>query len=87
MSEDVGINDIVVERGRSHHWPAEKDKLRICYVAAGKVLVKMGGEKFRQGPNSSLVIRPGKTCTVENRSYVDAVVHCTTIKDYEVEEA
>ncbi|KAI9149578.1 hypothetical protein HJFPF1_11633 [Paramyrothecium foliicola] len=84
VSEDVGINDIVIERGRSHQWHAEKDKLRICYVASGKVLVKMGDETFRQGPNSSLIIRPGKTCTVENRFYVDAVVHCTTIHDHQV---
>jgi hypothetical protein len=84
VADNIGLHDIVVGRGRIHQWPVENDKLRLCYIAAGKVQVKIGGQTYRQGPNSSLVIRPGKTCIVENRFFQDAIIHCTVVDGYSV---
>lgn len=56
--------------------------VRTCSVSAGKISVKMGDNgTFKLGPNGVVVIRPGQTCTVSNRLYTDAVLHCTTFED------
>lgn len=56
--------------------------LRTCSVASGKVKITMAGKTFQMGPNGVFVVRPGQACKVENRLYIDAVVHCTTIEDF-----
>ncbi|RGP81792.1 hypothetical protein FLONG3_96 [Fusarium longipes] len=82
VSEDISFNVIVLKPGTSSHWNVEDDKLRTCSVAAGKVRVTMGEQTFQLGPNGMFVVRPGQSCKVENRIYVDSVVHCTTIGDF-----
>ncbi|KAK1965343.1 hypothetical protein LY78DRAFT_637730 [Colletotrichum sublineola] len=80
VSEDISFNVIVIKPGDSHHWPAEADKVRICSLATGKVKVKLDNtELFQMGPNGMFKLKPEMTCTVENRLYVDAVVHVTTV--------
>ena len=84
VSEDVSFNVLVIKPGSVSHWSVEDDKLRTCSVASGKVKVTMGEKVFRLGPNGMFVVRPGQTCKVENRIYLDSVVHCTTIADFEL---
>lgn len=84
VAQDVGLNVVVVRPGSSADWTAEANVLRLCTVASGKVRLKAGEKTGQLGPNGAFVIRPGQTLRVENWLYVDAVVHCTTIKEYEL---
>ncbi|KAH6988015.1 hypothetical protein BKA56DRAFT_578176 [Ilyonectria sp. MPI-CAGE-AT-0026] len=85
VSEDVSFNVLVIKPGSSNHWTIEDDRLRTVSVAAGKVNVTMSEKSFQLGPNGMFVVRPGQTCKVENRLYVDSVVHCTTIANFELQ--
>lgn len=85
VSEDVAFNVIVLKPGTSSHWKVEDDKLRTCSVAAGKIRITMGEQTFHLGPNGMFVVRPGQACKVENRLYLDSVVHCTTISDFSLQ--
>lgn len=85
VSEDVSFNVLVIKPGSVSHWTVEDDKLRTCSVASGKIKVTMGEREFQLGPNGMFVVRPGQTCKVENRIYLDSVVHCTTIADFETQ--
>lgn len=82
ISPGVSFNVLVLKPGHSHHWPVVMSMVRTCSVSGGKISVKMGGnETFKLGPNGVVVIRPGQDCTVSNRLYTDAVLHCTTFED------
>lgn len=76
---------LVIKPGSASHWSVEDDKLRTCSVAAGKVRVTMGEKTFQLGPNGMFVVRPGQACKVENRLYVDSVIHCTTIDNFSLQ--
>ncbi|KAF7559394.1 hypothetical protein G7046_g4756 [Stylonectria norvegica] len=84
VSEDISFNVLVVKPGSTNYWGTEDDKLRTCSVASGKIKVTMGQKIFHLGPNGMFVVRPGQTCKVENRLYLDSVVHCTTIANFEL---
>jgi hypothetical protein len=82
ISPGIGFNVLILKPGRSHHWPVAVGLVRTSSVSAGKISVKMGDNPaFKLGPNGVVVIRPGQTCTVSNRLYTDAVLHCTTFED------
>ncbi|RSL64750.1 hypothetical protein CEP54_004525 [Fusarium duplospermum] len=85
VSEDISFNVLVIKPGSASHWSVEDDKLRTCSVAAGKVRVTMGEKTFQLGPNGMFVVRPGQACKVENRLYVDSVIHCTTIDNFSLQ--
>lgn len=53
-------------------------------MASGKLKVTTGGKVVQLGPNGVFPVRPGEKCVIENRIYFEAVVHCTTVKDYEL---
>lgn len=84
VSQDVHFNVMVIKPGETGRWTKEKRQIRTCSVASGKLKVKLCGKVFHMGPNGIFVIRPGQQCTVENELYMDSVVHCTTITDYEL---
>ncbi|KAG4277272.1 hypothetical protein FPRO04_07569 [Fusarium proliferatum] len=73
VSEDVSFNVIVLKPGSANHWAVEDDKLRTCSVASGKIRVTMNEKTFNLGPNGMFVVRPGQTCKIENRLYIDSV--------------
>lgn len=82
ISPGISFNVLTLKPGHTHQWPQDIDRVRTCSVSAGKISVKMGsGQTFKLGPNGVVVIRPGQSCTVANRLYVDAVLHCTTFED------
>lgn len=51
-------------------------------MAAGKVRVKIGETSFLIGLNGAFTIKPGQSCLVENRFYLDATIHCFSVNDY-----
>ncbi|KAM4066364.1 hypothetical protein HRG_000473 [Hirsutella rhossiliensis] len=81
---DIGIHVIVAKPGSSKRWGAEANKVRACTVAAGKVRVKIGETSFLVGLNGAFHIKPGQSCLVENSFYLDATIHCFSVKDYEL---
>lgn len=82
MSNDVSFNVVVLKAGSSTQLAAEDDKMRLCSLATGKVRVRMDGvDDFVIGPNGMFKVRPGAACSVQNRLYIDAVIHMTTITD------
>ncbi|KAH7145900.1 hypothetical protein B0J13DRAFT_554508 [Dactylonectria estremocensis] len=85
VSEDISFNVITIKPGSSKHWVVERNKLRTVSVAAGKVKVTVDEKSFQLGPNGMFIVRPGQTCKVDNRLYIDSVVHCTTIEDFELQ--
>lgn len=82
VSQDVAFNVLTIKPGDKARWEAHESQLRTCSVASGKIEIKIGANKFGMGPNSVFIIRPGEMCLVTNKLYVDATVHCTTVKDY-----
>ncbi|KAF4847262.1 hypothetical protein CGCSCA4_v005455 [Colletotrichum siamense] len=83
VSEDIAFNVIAIKPGGSHHWTDEEDKVRICSVAVGKVKVKLYmTDPFQIGPNGMFKLKPGTSCSIENRTYIDAIIHVTSVTLY-----
>ena len=84
LAEDFAVNILTVPCGGKLQLAEEHDKLRSYHVGRGKIRVKTGDETFSVGSGGVLMLRPGQSCSVENRTYVDAEVYCTTIGNYEL---
>ncbi|KAK1850614.1 hypothetical protein CCHR01_06773 [Colletotrichum chrysophilum] len=83
VSEDIAFNVIVIKPGGSHRWTDEEDKVRICSVAVGKVKVKLDmTDPFQIGPNGMFKLKLGTSCSIENRTYIDAIIHVTSVTLY-----
>ena len=82
VADDISINHIRISPGGTQHWPADEGKLRYCEVIQGKVQLKSGGQSFAVGQGGVFVMRPGMTCTAENRQYTEAVLSCHTNSNY-----
>lgn len=82
IADDVGVNVAVIKAGSNKRWARDTSKLRVCYVAEGKLHVKLGEQRFDIGRRGTFKIAPGEVCVAENRHYGDAEVSCTTISDY-----
>lgn len=72
---------VTLKPGGSTQWRADESKLRVCSLATGKVQVKLEGAKFVMGPNGMFKVRAGMECTVQNRLYIDATLHISTISE------
>ena len=81
--EDVTFHVDTIRAGNTLTMEAEVNKSRHCSIAAGKVKVKMGDQpEFTIGPHGLFLIKPGTTCVVQNRMYVDAIVHVTALSGF-----
>ena len=81
VSPDVTFQVFIVRSGSSNTWQPEANKLRVCSIASGKVRVKMDEKEFVIGPNGMFKVRSSSACTVENRLYVDSVIHVSTFAE------
>ncbi|PHH76054.1 hypothetical protein CDD80_1863 [Ophiocordyceps camponoti-rufipedis] len=81
VSPDLEMQVLVALPGSRTEWTVETDKIRLCTVANGKVRVKIGDAEFVIGPNGGFHVRPGQTWSVENRTYINATIHCISIRD------
>jgi hypothetical protein len=78
----IGFHIVVLKPGLTHRWQANKEKLRLCSIASGKVQVRIeGSADFHLGPNGMFTINPGVACVVNNRQYVDATIHVCVVED------
>jgi len=81
--EDVSFRVDTIHAGGTLTMEAEANMSRHCSVATGKIKVKMGDEpEFTIGPHGMFRIKPGTTCVVQNRMYVDAIVHVTALSGF-----
>lgn len=54
----------------------DSDKPRVCTLIAGQLQVKMGDdEEFTIGPGGLFVVRPGVAARLQNRIFLDCVLH------------
>ncbi|KID63658.1 uncharacterized protein G6M90_00g064150 [Metarhizium brunneum] len=84
ISHDIDFNILTIRPGQIFNVPVQKGKIQVFSVASGKLKVTTGGKVVQLGPNGVFPVRPGEKCVIENRIYFEAVVHCTTVKDYEL---
>ena len=82
----MAFNIVAIKPGDKAKWEAHESQLRTCSVAAGKIDVQISGRKFAMGPNSVFIIRPGEACVATNKLYIDATLHCTTVKNYSLSQ-
>ncbi|KAH6692535.1 hypothetical protein F5X68DRAFT_201085 [Plectosphaerella plurivora] len=82
ISPDIGFNVATIKPGSSYKLEANPRILRVCSVASGKLRVKLDENKFQIGCNGVFKVRGGSKLTVENRLYVDSVLHITSISEY-----
>jgi mannose-6-phosphate isomerase-like protein (cupin superfamily) len=82
ISDDVRINRMYIRPGGTKRWPTEHNKLRYWEVIEGKLQVESGGQSLAVGEGGVFVIRPGMSCTAENRQYREAVLSCHTLENY-----
>jgi len=55
---------------------------RVCSIASGKLRVRIDGEsEFTIGPHGLFKVRPGTACSVQNRLYIDAIVHISSLTE------
>jgi len=81
VDDGIGFQVEVVRPGDVTQYAAQPNGTRICAVAAGKLRVRLGDmEEFAIGPHGMFKILPGVACNVENRIYVDATLHITTVQ-------
>lgn len=78
----MSLNRLHVSPGRTHHWQKEDSTLRYCEVISGRLELRCEGRSSTLGPGAVLVIRPGMTCSIENRRYAEAVLSCHSYSDY-----
>ena len=78
VAENTGCNIICINPGGSKAWPADSEKLRVFFVASGKVKVKMNDTVAEYGQDSAIVISPGQECKMENRRYVEVKLYSVT---------
>ncbi|KIH90248.1 hypothetical protein SPBR_00131 [Sporothrix brasiliensis 5110] len=67
----------VVRPGQLVSFNADERAIRMCMLAAGKLRVVVGDDRFVMGPNGMFRVKPGTSFGVENRQYIDAYLHIT----------
>jgi hypothetical protein len=82
VADDISFHVATIKPGHGRGWEPEKGKIRVCSLAAGKLQVRVGKQDFIIGTNGMFKIRPGVAARVENRLYLDAVLHVSTIECY-----
>lgn len=84
VAPDLAVNVLNIAPGEYYRWPESASKMRVCFVSSGKVKARLDSTEFRVGRNGVFTVSPNQSCVVENRLYTDAVIHCTTIDNYEL---
>jgi hypothetical protein len=79
IADEISFHVVVIKPGLFHQWGALSSKLRVCSLASGKLKVRVGDQGFVMGPNGVFKIKAGVAARAENRLYVDAVLHVSTV--------
>lgn len=83
VSADVYFEVKTIKSGNSLQLEAESTKARYCSLASGKLRIRVEGQpEFTIGPHGMFKIKPGLKASVQNRLYIDSVLHITSHKEY-----
>ncbi|KAK1755580.1 hypothetical protein QBC47DRAFT_413331 [Echria macrotheca] len=83
VSEDVSFRVMTIHSGATLQLEADDEATRLCSVASGKLRVRVASEpEFVIGPHGMFKIKSSVVCSVQNRMYVDAILHITVISNF-----
>lgn len=72
-----------IRSGNSLQLEADSTKARYCSLASGKLRIRIDEQpEFTIGPHGMFKIKPGLKACVQNRLYIDSVLHIVSHKDY-----
>ncbi|KUI58945.1 hypothetical protein VP1G_06169 [Cytospora mali] len=81
ISPELSFRVETVKSGRTLDFEAEKGRTRFCSVASGKLRVSLEGQpEFTIGTHGLFKINPGVKGWVQNRLYMDSILHVNTIE-------
>lgn len=82
VSYDVHFEVKTIKSGNSLQLEADSNKARYCSLASGKLRIRVEEQpEFTIGPHGMFKIKPGLKAWVQNRLYVDSVLHITSHKE------
>lgn len=68
-----------IKSGNNLELEADQTKTRYCTLASGKLNVNIDEqESFSIGPHGLFKLAPGSTVKIQNRLYIDSVLHIST---------
>lgn len=82
VSRDVTYEVKSIKSGHNLELEADQTKTRYCTLASGKLYIKVQEqEPFTIGPHGLFKIAPGSAAKIQNRLYIDSVLHISTYAD------
>lgn len=82
MSADISFGVKTIKSGHSLQMEADPARTRYCSLATGKLRICVEDQPdFTIGPHGMFKIKPGLKVWVQNRLYVDAVLHIASHED------
>lgn len=82
VSRDVTFEVKSIKSGHNLELEADRTKTRYCTLASGKLHVNVEDqEPFTIGPHGLFKVAPGSTAKIQNRLYIDSVLHISTYAD------
>lgn len=82
VSADICFEVKTIKSGHSLQMEADPAKTRYCSLATGKLRVGVEDQPdFTIGPHGMFKIEPGLKAWVQNRLYVDSVLHIASHVD------
>lgn len=71
-----------IKAGNNLELEADQTKTRYCTLASGKLYVSVQEQDpFTIGPHGLFKIAPGSAAKIQNRLYIDSVLHISTFAD------
>ncbi|KAI6377881.1 hypothetical protein MCOR25_002397 [Pyricularia grisea] len=87
VADGISFHVDVIRPGTRRTFEGDSATTRICSLASGKLKVRMQGEgELTLGPNGMFKIRPGVACTVENRVYLDCILHVSSVVTEDIQD-
>lgn len=81
ISPEVSFRVETIRSGRVLDFAAEPTRLRYCSLANGKLRVSVDGQpEFTIGTHGVFKIKPGVKAWVQNRLYIDTVLHINAVE-------
>ncbi|KAI0176920.1 hypothetical protein BJ166DRAFT_505684 [Pestalotiopsis sp. NC0098] len=74
LTSRIGAHVHVLKPGTMHRFTPTPHRSRVCFVTSGKVLVKTPHGEYPTGQGGLFAVDPDKSCTVQNRLYIDATL-------------
>lgn len=81
VSSELSFRVETIKSGRTFDFKADQARTRYCSIASGKLRVSLEGQPdFTIGTHGLFKISPGVKGRVQNRLYVDSVLHVNAVE-------